>query len=147
NRHLRWHGKPRGGPIAGARGGGRCAIHATTDARSLARHAGAVARIVDGAPTSAIAAAGHQGTARTPTWRRSRHSAKSISIASAPFLTDQHENSRFMDEAYDPRYIQQRHYQRWETNGWFAPSGEGQPYAVMLPPPNVTGTLHMGHAF
>src|SRR5207247_2412522 len=39
----------------------------------------------------------------------------------------------------------------WEKNGWFTPSGprEGQaePYAIMIPPPNVTGTLHMGHAF
>ena len=35
----------------------------------------------------------------------------------------------------------------WEANGWFAPSGQGQPYCIVIPPPNVTGTLHMGHAF
>ena len=52
-----------------------------------------------------------------------------------------------MEKTYSPRDIEQRIYQRWEQNGWFAPSGEGQPYCIMIPPPNVTGTLHMGHAF
>ncbi|MEE9511030.1 MAG: valine--tRNA ligase, partial [Gammaproteobacteria bacterium] len=35
----------------------------------------------------------------------------------------------------------------WEKAGYFAPSGHGEPYSIMIPPPNVTGTLHMGHAF
>ena len=52
-----------------------------------------------------------------------------------------------MDKAYKPGDIEQRQYQRWEANGWFAPSGDGDPYCVVIPPPNVTGTLHMGHAF
>ena len=52
-----------------------------------------------------------------------------------------------MQKTYDPKDIEQRIYQRWEANGWFAPSGKGQPYCIMIPPPNVTGTLHMGHAF
>ena len=52
-----------------------------------------------------------------------------------------------MDKAYDPRDIEQRQYQRWEQNGYFAPSGSGEPYCIVIPPPNVTGTLHMGHAF
>ncbi len=52
-----------------------------------------------------------------------------------------------MDKAYDPHDIEQRHYLRWETNGYFAPSGSGDPYCIVIPPPNVTGTLHMGHAF
>jgi valyl-tRNA synthetase len=52
-----------------------------------------------------------------------------------------------MDKTYSPHEIEQRHYQRWEANGWFAPSGEGTPYCIVIPPPNVTGTLHMGHAF
>ena len=52
-----------------------------------------------------------------------------------------------MDKAYRPRDIEQRLYERWEENGWFAPSGEGEPYCIVIPPPNVTGTLHMGHAF
>jgi valyl-tRNA synthetase len=52
-----------------------------------------------------------------------------------------------MEKTYDPREIEQRLYQRWEANGWFAPSGSGRPYSIVIPPPNVTGTLHMGHAF
>jgi len=52
-----------------------------------------------------------------------------------------------MDKSYRPRDIEQRHYERWEDNGWFAPSGTGDPYCIVIPPPNVTGTLHMGHAF
>jgi len=52
-----------------------------------------------------------------------------------------------MEKTYDPREIEQRLYQRWEANGWFAPSGHGKPYSIVIPPPNVTGTLHMGHAF
>jgi valyl-tRNA synthetase len=52
-----------------------------------------------------------------------------------------------MDKSYDPRSIEQRNYERWEANGWFKPSGTGKPYCIMIPPPNVTGTLHMGHAF
>jgi valyl-tRNA synthetase len=52
-----------------------------------------------------------------------------------------------MDKAYNPGDIERRIYERWESSGAFAPRGEGQPYCIMLPPPNVTGTLHMGHAF
>ncbi|MEM6640778.1 MAG: valine--tRNA ligase [Pseudomonadota bacterium] len=52
-----------------------------------------------------------------------------------------------MDKAYDPKNIEQPVYERWEKDGCFAPSGEGEPYCIMIPPPNVTGTLHMGHAF
>ncbi|HQR47889.1 MAG TPA: valine--tRNA ligase [Steroidobacteraceae bacterium] len=52
-----------------------------------------------------------------------------------------------MDKSYSPRDIESRLYARWEASGWFAPSGAGAPYCIMIPPPNVTGTLHMGHAF
>ena len=52
-----------------------------------------------------------------------------------------------MEKAFDPRVVEQRLQGLWEKSGWFAPSGEGQPYSIMIPPPNVTGTLHMGHAF
>ncbi len=52
-----------------------------------------------------------------------------------------------MDKAYEPHAIEQRWYQTWEQRGWFAPSGTGAPYCIMIPPPNVTGSLHMGHAF
>nr|MDJ0813594.1 valine--tRNA ligase [Woeseiaceae bacterium] len=52
-----------------------------------------------------------------------------------------------MDKTYQPRDIEQRTYERWEKNGYFAPQGDGEPYCIMIPPPNVTGTLHMGHGF
>ena len=43
--------------------------------------------------------------------------------------------------------MERKRYQSWEENGYFAPSGVGTPYSMMIPPPNVTGSLHMGHAF
>lgn len=52
-----------------------------------------------------------------------------------------------MEKTYDPKLLEQRWYNTWEKCGYFAPSGEGEPYCIMIPPPNVTGTLHMGHAF
>ncbi|MBR9770297.1 MAG: valine--tRNA ligase [Gammaproteobacteria bacterium] len=52
-----------------------------------------------------------------------------------------------MDKTYQPESIEARWYERWENDGRFAPSGKGDPFAIMIPPPNVTGSLHMGHAF
>ena len=52
-----------------------------------------------------------------------------------------------MDKSYSPRDIESRIYAAWEAAGWFAPAGDGTPYCIVIPPPNVTGTLHMGHAF
>ncbi|RAH37855.1 valine--tRNA ligase [Halomonas sp. SL1] len=52
-----------------------------------------------------------------------------------------------MDKTYQPEQIETRWYERWEADNRFAPSGEGEPFSIMIPPPNVTGSLHMGHAF
>jgi valyl-tRNA synthetase len=52
-----------------------------------------------------------------------------------------------MDKAFSPADIEARIYARWEAAGYFAPSGHGPAYSIVIPPPNVTGTLHMGHAF
>ncbi|MGO0999934.1 valine--tRNA ligase [Lysobacter sp. CA196] len=49
--------------------------------------------------------------------------------------------------SYDPKQFEARLYEQWESSGVFKPRGEGEPYSILLPPPNVTGTLHMGHAF
>ncbi|HEY5970450.1 MAG TPA: valine--tRNA ligase, partial [Pseudoxanthomonas sp.] len=49
--------------------------------------------------------------------------------------------------SYDPKSFESRLYAEWESAGYFKPRGEGEPYTILLPPPNVTGTLHMGHAF
>ncbi|HAE90098.1 MAG TPA: hypothetical protein DCG80_03820, partial [Idiomarina sp.] len=52
-----------------------------------------------------------------------------------------------MDKTYSPKDIEESLYQTWESKGYFKPSGEGDAYSIMIPPPNVTGSLHMGHAF
>ena len=52
-----------------------------------------------------------------------------------------------MDKSYDPKTIEVDWYNKWEKNNYFSPKGKGSPYCIMLPPPNVTGSLHMGHAF
>ena len=52
-----------------------------------------------------------------------------------------------MDKTYDPHQVETRWYERWEREGHFVPGAGGEPYCIMIPPPNVTGTLHMGHAF
>jgi valyl-tRNA synthetase len=53
-----------------------------------------------------------------------------------------------MEKTYTPQAIEQHWYETWEKGGYFAPSGSGEnPYCIMIPPPNVTGNLHMGHGF
>src|SRR4051812_3490240 len=66
-----------------------------------------------------------------------------------------------LSKSYDPHAIETPIYKRWEKAGYFKPSGKGpstssgqaasagsgQAYCIMIPPPNVTGVLHMGHAF
>ncbi|WP_455365688.1 valine--tRNA ligase [Kaarinaea lacus] len=52
-----------------------------------------------------------------------------------------------METKYDPQQIEQHWYETWEKNNYFSPSGQGKSYCIMIPPPNVTGSLHMGHAF
>ena len=52
-----------------------------------------------------------------------------------------------MDKTYQPHAIETSWYQTWEQNNYFAPQGSGESYTIALPPPNVTGSLHMGHGF
>ncbi|MDA8962534.1 valine--tRNA ligase [Pseudomonadales bacterium] len=55
-----------------------------------------------------------------------------------------------MDKTFQPQDIEQRWYKRWEEKGYFTPNSDEQgkdPFCIMIPPPNVTGSLHMGHAF
>jgi len=52
-----------------------------------------------------------------------------------------------MEKSYEPAQIEDKWYAVWEAAGDFQPRGDGAPYCILLPPPNVTGTLHMGHAF
>lgn len=52
-----------------------------------------------------------------------------------------------IDKVYQPQDMEQHWYKIWESKGYFAPSGKGHAYSIVLPPPNVTGSLHMGHGF
>ena len=52
-----------------------------------------------------------------------------------------------MDKTFEPQSIEQQCYEKWENSGLFKASGSGDPYCILLPPPNVTGSLHMGHGF
>jgi valyl-tRNA synthetase len=53
-----------------------------------------------------------------------------------------------LDKSFNPAAIEQGWYERWEAAGYFRHKGDSRPaYCIQLPPPNVTGTLHMGHAF
>ena len=51
-----------------------------------------------------------------------------------------------LDKNFDPAGFEARLYARWEVAGVFGPTGQGSPYTVVIPPPNVTGSLHIGHA-
>ena len=51
-----------------------------------------------------------------------------------------------MEKTFQPQDIETKWYKKWESNGHFSPSGEGDPYSIVIPPPNVTGSLHIGHA-
>ncbi len=50
-------------------------------------------------------------------------------------------------DRYRPAELEGEAYRRWERAGYFAPRGKGQSFCIVIPPPNVTGSLHMGHAF
>ncbi len=52
-----------------------------------------------------------------------------------------------MDKTFQPANIETRWYEEWEAKGYFAPQGGEKAYSIMIPPPNVTGSLHMGHGF
>ena len=52
-----------------------------------------------------------------------------------------------MEKTYEPHAIERQWYETWEAKGYFKPAGDGTPYCMMIPPPNVTGSLHMGHGF
>ena len=55
-----------------------------------------------------------------------------------------------ISKTYDPKQAEEHHYPRWEARGYFAPEINQDPqaptFSIVIPPPNVTGSLHMGHA-
>ncbi|CFQ69797.1 valine--tRNA ligase [Yersinia enterocolitica] len=68
-------------------------------------------------------------------------------MENTPSNTDKTEPS--LDKTYSPQEIEQPLYEHWEKQGYFKPNGDTskESYCIMIPPPNVTGSLHMGHAF
>ncbi len=50
-----------------------------------------------------------------------------------------------ISKTYSPQDIEKKWYQTWEERGYFSPRGEGKPFTILIPPPNVTGILHIGH--
>ncbi len=71
-------------------------------------------------------------------------------VGSATEMRDDQPNDRALPKAYDPRAVEARWYVWWEEQGFFQASGDPEdprkPYTIAIPPPNVTGSLHMGHA-
>lgn len=58
------------------------------------------------------------------------------------------EDGKTMEKTYNPKQLESHWYSSWEAAGYFVPRNDvAAPYCIMLPPPNVTGTLHMGHGF
>ena len=55
--------------------------------------------------------------------------------------------SEQFNKTYNPHAIEERIYKQWESGDYFAPTNDGSAYCIAIPPPNVTGSLHMGHAF
>ncbi|MEK6525736.1 MAG: class I tRNA ligase family protein, partial [Nitrospirota bacterium] len=55
---------------------------------------------------------------------------------------------RQLEKTYDPTQVEERWYRFWTDKGYFHASVNhgGTPYSIVIPPPNVTGILHMGHA-
>src|SRR5688572_19516347 len=51
-----------------------------------------------------------------------------------------------LDKAYDPKNVEPKWYSVWEKAGYLQPAEKGESYSIVIPPPNVTGSLHMGHA-
>merc|ERR1711990_473877 len=50
-------------------------------------------------------------------------------------------------QIFDHKNLESKWYKIWEKNNYFIPSGNGKHFCIMIPPPNITGNLHMGHAF
>jgi valyl-tRNA synthetase len=67
-------------------------------------------------------------------------------LLSALFIYSGNE-SAMIEKTFQPADIERNWYELWESKGYFSPQGDGDPYCIMIPPPNVTGSLHMGHGF
>src|SRR5689334_20710126 len=58
----------------------------------------------------------------------------------------EHPSDSSLSKTYDPQLVESHWYEVWDQAGYFQPGPKGKPYTIVIPPPNVTGSLHMGHA-
>lgn len=71
-----------------------------------------------------------------------------VDNSTADNIADQNPASQQnISTTYDPAAIEAHWYNVWEKQGYFKPQGGAKPFTIMIPPPNVTGSLHMGHGF
>src|SRR5262249_8466160 len=93
---------------------------------------------------------GASGSRRDRACGRARRTLNLLSLpASCGIRVGPQNRGRVMlEKTYNPSEIELRLYEGWERGGAFAcdPNSNAQPYTIMIPPPNVTGSLHMGHA-
>jgi len=82
-----------------------------------------------------------------PSWLRIRYNLRLLIRRAAQAFFN--EADLPMEKTYNPKAIEQTWYKTWEDNGYFTPhhNAGSKPYSIMIPPPNVTGSLHMGHGF
>lgn len=62
-------------------------------------------------------------------------------------VNDTQHKLTMINKNYNSKQLEAHWRNQWEIHSYFQPSGKGEPYCIMLPPPNVTGSLHMGHGF
>src|SRR5687768_13835630 len=79
---------------------------------------------------------------RARTWRRRARPAPQTRIVTDTSTTQRRE----LSAQYQPADVEERLYEGWVSAGVFEPRGEGEPFSIVIPPPNVTGSLHVGHA-
>ena len=62
-------------------------------------------------------------------------------------MSEAQENTKEIKKAYDPAEVEDRIYARWMEKGYFhaKPNPDKKPFSIVMPPPNITGQLHMGH--
>ncbi|MGE5894824.1 MAG: class I tRNA ligase family protein, partial [bacterium] len=61
-------------------------------------------------------------------------------------MSDVKAKDKNIEKHFSPQQIEAKWYEFWTTQGLFSPTGKGDPYCIVIPPPNITGSLHMGHA-
>jgi valyl-tRNA synthetase len=81
-----------------------------------------------------------------------RRDCRGAPLPELAMTSDSQKETRQLSKSFEPAEIESRWYAEWEARGYFSAGrhvqeGTGEPYVIQFPPPNVTGTLHMGHAF